>query len=256
MEDLASADPRVLGGSSCGQEDRRPQAVAGPAVAGPRGPRRVPVAPGHRTPPHLRARDQPRHRRLGRGGIAARGGGDPRDQIVSDLESPGAPYWRPKTLMDAWCTLWFWPVGKAALLDGTDEAYPAGSPPETVIATSVKELPPVDPDPAFPQVWEMDSLFDETPKQLTLTPAPARRPLKPKVAVDRQRPVALKSSTTGWTSPRPCSAARTSRAWLRRTRTCPSSPTTKTSFTTRPTWTWTRGPRCASASPGSTSSRR
>ena len=38
----------------------------------------------------------------------------PRDQIVDDLTTPGTPYWRLKTVMDAWCALWFWPLDKAA----------------------------------------------------------------------------------------------------------------------------------------------
>ncbi|OEU96562.1 Eco57I restriction-modification methylase domain-containing protein [Streptomyces oceani] len=47
----------------------------------------------------------------------------PRDKVLADLEAPDTPYWRLKTLMDAWCALWFWPVQKAALLNGTDEQY-------------------------------------------------------------------------------------------------------------------------------------
>ena len=58
------------------QEDRRPQAVPGPAAAGPRGPRRVPLVPGHRAPAHLRTRDQPPHQRLGSGQFAGGVGGD------------------------------------------------------------------------------------------------------------------------------------------------------------------------------------
>jgi hypothetical protein len=117
----------------------------------------------------------------------------PRDQIVSDLESPGTPYWRLKTLMDAWCALWFWPVGKAALLDGSDEAYTVGSVAETAFAATVTEPAAVDPDPAFPQVWEMDSLFGETTKQLTLTPSVPKKAAKAKVVVDRTQPVALRN---------------------------------------------------------------
>ena len=100
----------------------------------------------------------------------------PRDQIVLDLESPGTPYWRLKTLMDAWCALWFWPVGKASLLDGSDEAY-RESPAEAAFAAE-PQPEPLDLDPVFPQVWEMDSLFGETTKQLTLSstaPAKARQ---------------------------------------------------------------------------------
>ena len=57
------------------QEVSRAQALPGPAPAGPRRPRRVPVVPGDRAPAHLRARDQPHHRRLGRGGSPGRPGG-------------------------------------------------------------------------------------------------------------------------------------------------------------------------------------
>ena len=118
----------------------------------------------------------------------------PRGQIVSDLESPGTPYWRLKTLMDAWCALWFWPVSKAALLDGSDEVYrPAESPLGAGFAAEAAEPTPVDPEPAFPQVWEMDSLFGETPKQLTLASAAPKKPAKPKVVVDRTRPVPLRN---------------------------------------------------------------
>ncbi|WP_030856222.1 hypothetical protein [Streptomyces sp. NRRL S-37] len=47
----------------------------------------------------------------------------PREKVKADLEAVDTPYWRLKTLMDAWCALWFWPVQKAALLDGSAEVY-------------------------------------------------------------------------------------------------------------------------------------
>ncbi|EXG82021.1 hypothetical protein [Cryptosporangium arvum] len=48
----------------------------------------------------------------------------PKEKVYKDLfEKVGTPYWRLKTLMDAWCALWFWPVDQAALLDGDDPAY-------------------------------------------------------------------------------------------------------------------------------------
>ncbi|MGZ3392319.1 MAG: Eco57I restriction-modification methylase domain-containing protein, partial [Isosphaeraceae bacterium] len=119
----------------------------------------------------------------------------PRDQIVSDLESPGTPYWRLRTLMDAWCALWFWPVGKVSLLDGSDEVYREGSVDPAFVSVALPE--PVDPAPAFPQVWEMDSLFGETAKQLTLSPASPKKSVKPKVVVDRTRPLSLRS-LDGW----------------------------------------------------------
>ena len=59
--------------------------VPGPAPAGPRRPRRVPVVPGDRAPAHLRTRDQPHHRRLGRGGSPGRAGGQ------APRRDPGRP---------------------------------------------------------------------------------------------------------------------------------------------------------------------
>ncbi|MEV6531390.1 hypothetical protein AB0M86_17620 [Streptomyces sp. NPDC051639] len=51
-----------------------------------------------------------------------------KEKVYADLfHAAGTPYWRLKRVMDAWCALWFWPVGRAGLLDGTDDAY-AGAP--------------------------------------------------------------------------------------------------------------------------------
>ena len=86
--------------------------------------------------------------------------------------------------MDAWCALWFWPLDKAALLDGSHEVY------KTAPQSRQPGAGPVDPDPAFPTVWEMDSLFGETPKQLTLAEAAPRKP-RPKPAPVDHRPVPL-----------------------------------------------------------------
>jgi hypothetical protein len=114
----------------------------------------------------------------------------PRDEIVRDLTLQGTPYWRLKTVMDAWCALWFWPLDKTSLLDGTAEVYADKSP---AIAPPV-EPAPVDPDPNFPTVWEMDSLWGETPKQLTLAEAAPKKPPRPKpAAVVDTRPVPLAS---------------------------------------------------------------
>ncbi|MFJ8357839.1 class I SAM-dependent DNA methyltransferase [Streptomyces sp. NPDC093984] len=46
-----------------------------------------------------------------------------REKVKDDLEAVDTPYWRLKTLMDAWCALWFWPVQEAALLEGSHESY-------------------------------------------------------------------------------------------------------------------------------------
>ncbi|MFF0142973.1 hypothetical protein ACFYRN_41960 [Streptomyces sp. NPDC005227] len=51
-----------------------------------------------------------------------------KETVYADLfRAAGTPYWRLKRVMDAWCALWFWPVEKAGLLDGTDDSY-AGAP--------------------------------------------------------------------------------------------------------------------------------
>ncbi|KIF77343.1 hypothetical protein QR77_32760 [Streptomyces sp. 150FB] len=51
-----------------------------------------------------------------------------KEKVYADLfRAAGTPYWRLKRVMDAWCALWFWPVGKAGLLDGSNDVY-AGAP--------------------------------------------------------------------------------------------------------------------------------
>ncbi|MGW2540280.1 hypothetical protein ACWC5I_05240 [Kitasatospora sp. NPDC001574] len=53
-------------------------------------------------------------------------GAVPKEKVYRDLfENPGSPYWRLKTMMDAWCALWFWPVEHAGLLDGGAAVYEA-----------------------------------------------------------------------------------------------------------------------------------
>jgi hypothetical protein len=105
----------------------------------------------------------------------------PRDQIVEDLTTPGTPYWRLKTVMDAWCALWFWPFDKADLLDGTAAVYKTTSLAISPQPEEKPELAPVDPDPNFPVAWEMDSLFGDSTRQLTLAEAAPKklRPAKP-----------------------------------------------------------------------------
>lgn len=47
-----------------------------------------------------------------------------KEQVLDDLfNAADTPYWRLKKIMDAWCALWFWPVDKAGLLDGTAGEY-------------------------------------------------------------------------------------------------------------------------------------
>lgn len=47
-----------------------------------------------------------------------------KEQVRADLfDAVDTPYWRLRTVMDAWCALWFWPARDAGLLDGTDPVY-------------------------------------------------------------------------------------------------------------------------------------
>jgi hypothetical protein len=110
----------------------------------------------------------------------------PRDEILADLTSPGTPFWRLKTVMDAWCALWFWPVDKAGLLDGTDDVYATEPLPEPAPAE-----PGPEPEPFFPQTYVKASLFDDEPEQLTLAEAVPRKlsPKKPKVVRRAQVPL-------------------------------------------------------------------
>ncbi|MFF3654424.1 PLP-dependent aminotransferase family protein [Streptomyces olivochromogenes] len=58
-----------------------------------------------------------------------------KEKVYAELfEAVGSPYWRLKQVMDAWCALWFWPTGEAALLDGSAAEY---DPEEAVNAVEV-----------------------------------------------------------------------------------------------------------------------
>ncbi|MFG1834095.1 class I SAM-dependent DNA methyltransferase [Micromonospora chersina] len=89
----------------------------------------------------------------------------PRDKILADLTAPGTPYWRLKTLMDVWCALWFWPLDKVGLLDGSDPAYPA----EPVQVAHVKDVPVYEE----PVVYEAPDIFGNVqPQQMKLPTKP------------------------------------------------------------------------------------
>ncbi|MEU2897010.1 Eco57I restriction-modification methylase domain-containing protein [Streptomyces sp. NPDC001273] len=61
--------------------------------------------------------------RDGQAAGAGSGGRAPmdRDAVVEALQRRGTPYWRLKQLMDAWCSLWFWPLEDVGRLNGSDE---------------------------------------------------------------------------------------------------------------------------------------
>ncbi|MGW4547319.1 class I SAM-dependent DNA methyltransferase [Streptomyces violaceorubidus] len=91
-----------------------------------------------------------------------------RDEVLADLHAEDTPYWRLKTLMDAWCALWFWPVQGAALLDGTDVRYARAQ----ALAERAAELEAAgEEDSGVLMAWEADALpgFAAEPQQMTLT---------------------------------------------------------------------------------------
>lgn len=87
----------------------------------------------------------------------------PREKVLSDLTATGTPFWRLKTVMDAWCALWFWPLDKADLLDGTAEVYAEEAAAEPVTSHAVEVTPAPEPT-----VFETTSLFAVEGEQLTL----------------------------------------------------------------------------------------
>ncbi|WP_431781225.1 hypothetical protein [Streptomyces chumphonensis] len=104
-----------------------------------------------------------------------------KQKVLDDLTRHGTPYWRLKTVMDAWCALWFWPLDRVGELDGTDPAYAAGGTlldegvltdllaPEALAETAPEESAPAPtaetaPEPSGPapgdQMWQAGGLFD------------------------------------------------------------------------------------------------
>lgn len=92
-----------------------------------------------------------------------------RDKVVADLTAPDTPYWRLKTLMDAWCALWFWPVQEAGLLDGTAAAYERGV--DELPSGAVAEGLRTADESGVLMSWETTDLFGEVTGAGELTAA-------------------------------------------------------------------------------------
>ncbi|WP_030810653.1 DNA methyltransferase [Streptomyces sp. NRRL S-337] len=101
-----------------------------------------------------------------------------KQKVLDDLTRYGTPYWRLKTVMDAWCALWFWPLDKVGELDGSGVVYETGGAlvdEESVagllgggraVAAAEQPMDPVTPvESAGPapgdQLWQMAGLFDD-----------------------------------------------------------------------------------------------
>ncbi|MEU8425086.1 class I SAM-dependent DNA methyltransferase [Micromonospora sp. NPDC048835] len=107
----------------------------------------------------------------------------PRDEILADLTAPGTPYWRLKTLMDVWCALWFWPLDKVGLLDGSDPVYPAAP----VQVSHIKD------EPAYeePVVYETADIFGNVQPQQMKMPTKATGTRRMTVAEQLRQQVPL-----------------------------------------------------------------
>ncbi|CCH19432.1 hypothetical protein [Micromonospora lupini] len=114
----------------------------------------------------------------------------PREEILADLTAPGTPYWRLKTLMDVWCALWFWPLDKVGLLDGSDPAYPAAP----VQVSHIKD------EPAYEEsvVYETPDIFGNVqPQQMKLPTKPTGGTRRMTVAEQLRQQVSL-SNLDDW----------------------------------------------------------
>ncbi|RAO33190.1 hypothetical protein ONO86_04998 [Micromonospora noduli] len=114
----------------------------------------------------------------------------PREEILADLTAPGTPYWRLKTLMDVWCALWFWPLDKVGLLDGSDPAYPAAP----VQVSHIKD------EPAYeePALYETADIFGNVqPQQMKLATKPTGGTRRMTVAEQLRQQVPL-SNLDDW----------------------------------------------------------
>ncbi|MFJ2913250.1 class I SAM-dependent DNA methyltransferase [Streptomyces sp. NPDC087228] len=100
-----------------------------------------------------------------------------REEVLADLEAVDTPYWRLKTLMDAWCALWFWPVQEASLLDGTNPRYRQAaelaeqSAAYEVAVSGAEDEEDEDESAGVLMSWEEEALpgFGTEAKQLSLT---------------------------------------------------------------------------------------
>ncbi|MFF3595639.1 hypothetical protein [Kitasatospora indigofera] len=144
-------------------------------------------------------------------------GAVPKEKVFRDLfVTPGTPYWRLKTMMDAWCALWFWPVEQAGLLDGSAAVYAAQD--AELAKAALAELPQVggaEPEavteavePGF-GIAEQSSLFSMGDEQESLlsalseaapvaaarkTPAGTRR----RIPAPTRRPVIALADLADW----------------------------------------------------------
>lgn len=125
----------------------------------------------------------------------------PREKVKADLEAVDTPYWRLKTLMDAWCALWFWPVQEAALLDGSHASYAraaevASQSGEWVVSTAPAPVPGQASAPAR-ETYESEDLFGEV-KVVEVKSKVARGGSRKEQIRGERRPVIALASLDDW----------------------------------------------------------
>ncbi|MFE3374522.1 class I SAM-dependent DNA methyltransferase [Streptomyces anulatus] len=131
-----------------------------------------------------------------------------REEVLADLEAVDTPYWRLKTLMDAWCALWFWPVQESSLLNGTNPRYRqaaelAEQSAAYEVAVSGAEEEDEDGSAGVLMSWEEEALpgFGTEAKQLSLTQesvAKRRMGRRKESMADRRREVIPLANLDDW----------------------------------------------------------
>ena len=123
----------------------------------------------------------------------------PREKVKADLEAVDTPYWRLKTLMDAWCALWFWPVQEAWLLDGSHAKYEqAAKATAQAAGWTVSATPAPDQSGApSPESYEKTDLFGEVQVVEVKSKAARGGSRKEQIRGER-RPVIALASLDDW----------------------------------------------------------
>ncbi|WP_367140894.1 MULTISPECIES: hypothetical protein [Streptomyces] len=134
-----------------------------------------------------------------------------KEQVRQDLfDAEGSPYWRLKQVMDAWCALWFWPLGKVGLLDGTDAEYAtapvvaaeAGADLDTLLSSvpgvaAESGTPPAPEPTAAPRFVESRMLFAMAGDQMSLGEDGADEELVKKEELKKARTPAKRKKPRG-----------------------------------------------------------
>ncbi|MFF5572555.1 hypothetical protein [Streptomyces luteogriseus] len=125
-----------------------------------------------------------------------------KQKVLDDLTREGTPYWRLKTVMDAWCALWFWPLDKVGELDGTGVVYetggafvesstrgPGGGRAAVATGQPVGPVTPVESagSVAGGQLWRVEGLFDDPDGEQQELGAHAASEARPKRSPSRPR---------------------------------------------------------------------